>query len=306
MQSNDNQGFSQCRLLLVEDNRINQEVARHILAEFDIIPDIAINGLEALVYLKATKGKIPYDIILMDCQMPEMDGYQATKAIRNGEAGTENKTITVIAMTANTMKGDKEKCLASGMTDYLSKPIEPEKIKEKLAQYVGMVKIAKVNNQTTIIKTPSESTETTNSPKELVTPLKSLKPDIKKDDKESDKVRVWRKDEFAKRLNNNTNIQLKLIELFLEETPKQLSALSKSIDQQDNTLQHDISHKIQGMSANLSAQELLECTKAFNQYIKSSSPEQVKVDELFQTMMLGYQALEVVLMQSLSESLLDS
>jgi PAS domain S-box-containing protein len=290
---NNNNNFSQCRLLLVEDNRINQEVARHILAEFDIIPDVAVNGLEALNHIQATEGSAPYDIILMDCQMPLMDGYQATKAIRIGEAGEENKDITIIAMTANAMKGDREKCLAAGMTDYLSKPIDPKKIQDKLSQYFKALGKNKFPPSSTAI--PLEVAET----KVLVEEPVII------DTTEPEKLVIWHKEEFSKRLNHNKVIQQKLVELFLEETPKQLSELSKSITQKENTLQHEISHKIQGMSANLSAKELLQYTKDFNQYVKESDPAQEKVETLFQAIELSYQTLEQELRESLSENLID-
>ncbi len=310
---NNIKSFSQCRLLLVEDNRINQEVAKHILAEFDIIPDIAVNGLEALALLQSTIGtgtataaKVPYDIILMDCQMPEMDGYQATKAIRNGEAGEENKTITIIAMTANAMKGDKEKCLASGMTDYLSKPIDPVRIKEKLSQYFEPLNVNEPQiKQSTSVNSAKAETEVTEENKASVDVTADTNVIEIKDESDEEQQVIWQRHEFSKRLNNNEAIQQKLIELFLEETPKQLNELAKSIEQRNSTLQHEISHKIQGMSANLSAKALLQQTKDFNQYVKGTDHNQDKVEELFQAMQLSYQALEQELKQSIRENIIE-
>ncbi|WP_057832093.1 response regulator [Colwellia sp. TT2012] len=306
---NDNKDLSQCRLLLVEDNRINQEVARHILAEFGIVPDIAVNGLEALTFLNSTRGQstkgqatpdeAPYDIILMDCQMPEMDGYQATAAIRQGDAGEKNKTVTIIAMTANAMKGDREKCLEAGMTDYLSKPIEPVKLKEKLKQYLNLV----IKTETMSPAIPGEIAQ------DLVTktaPANSDTPLAEEQEQEQEKLMVWHRGNFSKRLNNNEEFQYKLIALFIEETPKQFNALAQSIHQQDNKLQHEISHKIQGMSANLSAECLLKHTKNFNQYVKTSSPANTQIEALFQAMQLAYQALEQKLKQVLNEKLIKS
>ncbi|MEM5513744.1 ATP-binding protein [Pseudoalteromonas sp. AS84] len=125
------------QLLLVEDNKINQVVASALLKQAGVIFDIAENGLEAIVKLNAKQGK-PYKLVLMDCQMPEMDGYQATKAIREGDAGKGNENITIIALTANAMQGDKEKCLAAGMNDYLSKPLDLAALKPKLQQWLGI------------------------------------------------------------------------------------------------------------------------------------------------------------------------
>ncbi len=81
---------------------------------------MAGNGVEGIAALKGAPNQAPYQVVLMDCQMPEMDGYEATRQIRLGSAGAMNQDIPIIAMTANAMKGDKEKCLAAGMNDYLS------------------------------------------------------------------------------------------------------------------------------------------------------------------------------------------
>ncbi len=121
------------KLLLVEDNLINQEVAKSILEEFGYSIDTAENGEIAINMLNKN---LPYAAVLMDCQMPIMDGYQTTHNIRQGLAGEDNKTIPIIAMTANAMKGDREKCLDSGMDDYLAKPLNIMKLEEKLKQWI--------------------------------------------------------------------------------------------------------------------------------------------------------------------------
>ena len=103
---------------------INQEVAKNLLQCLNLTCDVVENGVEALAALKSAKDNDAYDLILMDCQMPEMDGYETTHAIRSGDAGEHNVLISIIAMTANAMKGDREKCIACGMDDYVSKPID--------------------------------------------------------------------------------------------------------------------------------------------------------------------------------------
>ncbi len=120
------------KLLLVEDNLINTEVALGILEEFGY-EDIehAENGQEALECLR-TKN---FDVVLMDCQMPVLDGYDTTQQIRSGLAGCPSD-IPIIAMTANAMAGDREKCLASGMNDYVSKPIDPEQLASSLRNWL--------------------------------------------------------------------------------------------------------------------------------------------------------------------------
>ena len=125
------------KILLVEDNRINQQVALGILNKFGHSVDIAVNGINAIELLDKQSVDDPYQLILMDCQMPEMDGYAATEHIRKNMNSSVVSTIPIIAMTANTMKGDKERCLASGMNDYLAKPINSKLLQEKINHWLS-------------------------------------------------------------------------------------------------------------------------------------------------------------------------
>jgi PAS domain S-box-containing protein len=117
------------RVLLAEDNRANQVLGMRILErKLGLRPTPVLNGRKALEAL----AREDYDIVFMDCQMPEMDGYEATRAIRAGRDGVRNPTVHIIAMTANAMKGDREKCLATGMDDYVPKPFSVETIRDAL------------------------------------------------------------------------------------------------------------------------------------------------------------------------------
>lgn len=120
---------SNLRLLIVEDNRVNQIVITGILQKLGLESTIAENGKEALDLLAAENR---YDIVLMDCQMPVMDGYEATHRIRNGASGEAVKNIPIIALTANAMESDRIACKKAGMNDFLTKPINRSLLKEKL------------------------------------------------------------------------------------------------------------------------------------------------------------------------------
>jgi len=119
------------RVLLVEDNLVNQKVAGALLKKLGCISSIALHGEEALNKLRSE----PFDIVLMDCQMPVMDGFEATRRIRAGEAGEAALRIPIIAMTANAMQGDREICLESGMNDYLAKPVGRNDLAATLARW---------------------------------------------------------------------------------------------------------------------------------------------------------------------------
>ncbi len=128
------------RILLVEDNLMNQLVVQDMLEEYGMVVDAAGNGLEALAALKQRRSLDPYHLVLMDCQMPEMDGYKATEIIRSGGTGKSNKILPIIAMTANAIKGDRERCLDCGMSDYMSKPIDTDVLDEKLLHWLKEAK----------------------------------------------------------------------------------------------------------------------------------------------------------------------
>ncbi len=118
-------GAGTLRILIAEDNRINRMVALKLLARFGYEADTVEDGRKAVRALEENA----YDLVLMDCQMPVMDGFEATAAIRGGGAGERNREIPIIALTAHAMKGDRERCLDAGMDDYVSKPIHPDNLR---------------------------------------------------------------------------------------------------------------------------------------------------------------------------------
>ncbi len=121
----------QARVLVAEDNAVNVKVATRMLAKYGCRVDVAANGREAVELY----GQLPYDVVFMDCQMPEMDGFEATAEIRRLEG--DGRHTPIVALTANAMSGDRERCLEAGMDDFISKPIKEEALAAALQRWAG-------------------------------------------------------------------------------------------------------------------------------------------------------------------------
>jgi len=119
------------RVLLAEDNSVNQKVALAILKKMGLRADAVANGQEAIQSLEDR----PYDLVLMDCQMPEMDGFEATRTIRKSRSVID-AAVPIIALTASVLTADREECLAAGMNDFLTKPINPQALAETLEKWL--------------------------------------------------------------------------------------------------------------------------------------------------------------------------
>jgi len=227
------------RILLVEDNSINQIVAKSLLTNLGAQVEIANNGQEALNLLEDDY----YDVVLMDCQMPIMDGYSATKTIRKSQKSY--KDIHIIAMTANAMSGDRDKCLDAGMNDYLTKPIDVEALENSLLKAMNT-------------PTSTKRTISANSPKEKQNSINS----------DSDAVLIntenkieisWGKDAFYKRVGQNQILAERIVKLYCQDMPIEIDNLTAAVEAKDYKLIGAIAHKIKGSSANLEAKKLAKC-----------------------------------------------
>ncbi|THB63788.1 MAG: sensor histidine kinase, partial [Desulfovibrio sp.] len=213
--------------LLVEDNEINQEVAREWLESSGISVKVASNGKEALQALENET----FDAVLMDVQMPEMDGYEATGHIRQQD---KYKDLPIIAMTAHALKGDREKCLDAGMNDYVSKPIDPKLLFSVLSQWV------KPSEQASPIQPPKAGKDADESML-LVKQLELPGIDVQ---------------EGLFRSNNNAGLYLKLLRSLHRDFSHAMEELDNALVSSDTNEAARIAHSLKGVAANVGATEL--------------------------------------------------
>jgi PAS domain S-box-containing protein len=252
------------RILLVEDNRINQAVILGILANIHLHADVAENGLDAITMLMNSDVDDDYQVIIMDCQMPELDGYETTKMIRKGDIGKRYQSIPIIAMTANAMKGDEDKCFAAGMSDYATKPVDASLLQQKLCQWLG-------EREPFLIKSDSEANE---QPIENSLINNSSLP-TEDDTSDEISIEVWQKDEFLKRIRNNAALAESLINLFIEDSPTLIKALINAMEQGSEEDMIHCAHKLKGSARNLSGNKLgLLC-----EYIENN-PRDIKKEQV--------------------------
>ena len=210
------------KILLAEDNEINQQVALATLGKLGYRADTVNDGKQAVQALE----KIQYDIVLMDCQMPEMDGYKATKQIRNPKSSVIDHNIPVIALTAHATKGDRDKCLAAGMDDYMAKPFQPQMMTDMLKKWLPEHDSYSRNKN----ESPSLELEKKQTQKEILDWAGFLN-------------RVMEDEDLAKNIFND----------FLNETPKRMNNIQKGIDYDDIQLTKREAHTLKGSSANVGA-----------------------------------------------------
>ena len=210
---------STARILVVEDNPVNQKVVQKLLERQGHRGDLAGNGFEAIIALRER----PYDLVLMDCQMPEMDGFEATRQLRDPNSGVRDITIPVIALTANAMQGDRERCLEAGMNDYLTKPISPQALSDALVRWLPRTVCT-------------------------VDPIHSPEPTIK-----SPNNNVFDADSMLGRFAGDLEIAHIAVNGALESIPEELALLRKTAEAGDSASACRHAHTIKGLSATLSA-----------------------------------------------------
>ncbi len=221
------------RILMAEDNITNQLVALGILKKLGLSADAVANGAEAVKALES----IPYDLVLMDCQMPEMDGYEATAEIRNPQSKVRNHAIPIVAMTANAMRGDREKCIDAGMNDYISKPVNPHALAEVLDKWL-----------------PQDRDEGQESKDECAVETA----DRAVPGAASTAPPVFDKAGMLERMMDDEELVRAIIPGFLEDIPRQIQTLKDLLEAGDAPGVERQAHTIKGASANVGGEALRE------------------------------------------------
>ncbi|NRD73379.1 response regulator [Shewanella sp. VB17] len=274
---------SQERILLVEDNYVNQLVAIGVLEDFKISVNVADNGIQAIKML-CDADDVPYSLVLMDCQMPEMDGYEATRQIRAGKAGSENKDIPIIAMTANAMIGDKEKCLEAGMNDYLTKPIDPDKLYFKLNEWL-------------VADNAKDHLDVDDSAKQENEQNLNFTPNIQAasiiGNKMTDKHKLWDRDSLMKRAMGKESLFNSIIHLFNEDMPPRMEALKCALRDEDLSEIRQVSHTIKGVAANVSGELLME--QATNIELAAKEEDISKAQSYLPRLCVAYEELKLAI-----------
>ncbi|HLX72625.1 MAG TPA: response regulator [Verrucomicrobiae bacterium] len=214
------------RILLCDDNAINQKVATRLLQQMGYKPDLAGNGLEALTAME----RKTYDLVFMDVQMPEMDGLEATRLIRERQKekarqSNYQSSVVIIAMTAGAMPGDRDKCIAAGMDDYLAKPVRPEDIRALIERWASAAK--------------------TQQPKSADTETTTAMPDTGNDSKQPP-VDMARLLDFS---DGSIESLRELITLYLQQTTEQLEQLTAAAEANSVAEVRRLAHSCAGASS---------------------------------------------------------
>ena len=229
-------GLKGAKILLVEDNEDNQQVGTEILHAVGCLVEIACNGEEAIKMIQAT----PYDIVLMDVQMPVMDGLTATREVRKNAAFAK---LPIIAMTANAMKEDMDRCIASGMDDYIAKPIDPDEMFRTLRKYFT------VKPEPLPVARRKES-ERTDEQKKGIDPIQGI-----------DTVSGF------KRVMGNRAIYFELLGRFCEGQKDTACKVSEALFSKDPLLAERLAHTLKGVAGNIGAKDVRDAAEKVEQAI---------------------------------------
>ncbi|MFH0823866.1 MAG: response regulator [Pseudomonadota bacterium] len=221
------------RILLVEDNTINRQVAQGLLNKLGLSADTAGDGTEALEAL----GVTPYDLVLMDVQMSKMDGIEATREIRSPRSAVLNHEVPVVAITAHAMSGDRERCLQAGMNDYIAKPISLNALADALERLLPGLNLHRTQETTAEVNACLE--------------------------------RVWDKDAMFERVMGDQELAKSIVELFLDDAPQQIKGLREYLQNGDAVNAARRAHDIKGSSATIGGECLRQAALEVEKAVRS-------------------------------------
>ena len=268
------------RILVVDDQQVNQQLAMLRLESWGHRVDVVSNGKEAVEAVR----DVPYDLVLMDCQMPEMDGYEATREIRRLEASRrkhmsiqeirERERLPIIAMTANAMAGDREKCLDAGMDDYLAKPIQPAQLSELLSKWLIKTEIGEERLDTKVEKNVQLQNEKLfqENASNLSREIDHEQPETARPSSQtsinSDTVKEWQT------LGGPTFVT-RMIDQFVQDATTCVTKLQEAIEQQRQDIIVEMAHALKGMSYNMGAEPLGEFCRVLEEEGRSASASNI-------------------------------
>lgn len=232
-------------VLVAEDNAVNQIVVRELLSSLGITMDLAVDGREAVEMLNPDL----HACVLMDCEMPEMDGFAATKTIREKEIASESDSYTpIIALTANAVRGDRERCLEAGMDEYLTKPIDPDRMRTVLSQFISSSCVEQDSESDALEGSTSESSLTSSSGSDLM---------------EREVLNAGRSTEIdmetaLQRCAGSTEVLVAVLNAFSEMAETYPDELRELVEVQDANGMRTKAHNVKGAAANVGAIDIAE------------------------------------------------
>jgi|GEM_PF-2206026 len=272
------------KLLLAEDNLVNQEVAVDMLEQSGFLVDVASNGEEVLKALRSDQ----YSLVLMDCEMPVMDGFMATEKLRKFENEMQLPQTPVVALTAHAIKGVKERCLASGMNDFLAKPFSFEEITSKVTQWTGARPEA-----------PAEGRERITERTASGNPDEEVQQQASTDDAEAELVPAFDPSVLeklnARKKYRKRELVKRVVGLYLEQTPKQLEELAEAVRQADSESQSGIAHSVKSSSLTVGAMALADTCRRIEELSKDSQVPLSVIDEFMEQYSVVDQELQNIL-----------
>ena len=240
------------RILVAEDNVINQKVALAMLEKLGCRVDAVANGLEAVRALES----VPYDLVLMDCQMPGMNGYEATRKIRDPGSAVLDHRIPVIAMTAGVLESDRKQCMEAGMDDYVTKPVKPQRLVEVVDRWVAGPEASRADGALAAAA-PSKGSGRDGGVMSTAPEGESQTDGVVAARAPSEEG-VLNRAELLDRLMNDEDLVEEIIDAFLEDTPQRIATLKEALGRRDASLVRREAHTLKGAAGNVSALALRE------------------------------------------------